>query len=448
MLKGVRPVARHRCVRILTTVLFCVGVGAAVSAQAAGNAPGSGSAADLTSYYRSPIAIGAEYHSITPFGDYVADFTVFEAAATARFSLPESPALQPLIRAGYVDFNSIDEEFPDKWDHFHIAAGGGAALASRLSRTFELAGEASASYSQTWYQSVVDVPVGYPAILGAAGLRISLIPSFNFSVDVASQVRYLYGLGDVDRFDGFAVSVGIGATFRTGTDPDAPQADIRSLRFLEAEVPDAFAALQSWYVSNPLGTVSFENADRSTVRDVSVLFFQPGFMDSPTPAAQIDQLDPGEAITVDLPASFNADVFETEGITPLTGEIIVQYTRNGRAAEQRRSVTYDLHDKTALTWTDDRKMGAFITPADSAVRNYASYVRQQNRDEILDGVSEPLQVAMLAYHALEELGIAYQLDPASPFVEVQGDTNAVDSISLPRDTLTRLTGDCDDLTAL
>jgi len=55
---------------------------------------------------------------------------------------------------------------------------------------------------------------------------------------------------------------------------------------------------------------------------------------------------------------------------------------------------------------------------------------------------------MLAYHALLELGVIYQVDPASPFTAVQENTNVVDSVSFPRDTLTRLTGDCDDLTAL
>ncbi|MCF6335556.1 MAG: hypothetical protein L3J12_07430, partial [Spirochaetales bacterium] len=47
-----------------------------------------------------------------------------------------------------------------------------------------------------------------------------------------------------------------------------------------------------------------------------------------------------------------------------------------------------------------------------------------------------------------ELGIIYQIDPTSPFTAAQDNPLIVDSISIPRDTLTRLTGDCDDLTAL
>ena len=61
---------------------------------------------------------------------------------------------------------------------------------------------------------------------------------------------------------------------------------------------------------------------------------------------------------------------------------------------------------------------------------------------------EALQLTMQVYNALRELGLIYQVDPTSPFTQVQENTLLVDSISLPRDTLSRITGDCDDLTVL
>ncbi len=123
----------------------------------------------------------------------------------------------------------------------------------------------------------------------------------------------------------------------------------------------------------------------------------------------------GESREIDITASYNQEIFTTEGITPLTGEIIADYISRNKAANQRFSVSYDLHDKTALSWDDDRKVAAFITPADSA---------------------------------LTEIGVLYQVDPTSPFTAAQSNPLIVDSISLPRDTLKRATGDCDDLTVL
>jgi tetratricopeptide (TPR) repeat protein len=127
--------------------------------------------------------------------------------------------------------------------------------------------------------------------------------------------------------------------------------------------------------------------------------------------ATVPSLQPGQSLDVPLLASYNSDVFSTQGVTPLSGEIIVHYSANGKPVEQRQTVTYDLYDRNALTWDDDRKAAAFITP-------------------------------------LAELGMYYQVDPTSPFTEAQESALLVDSISLPRETLGRRTGDCDDLTVL
>ncbi|MBN2551801.1 MAG: hypothetical protein JXB06_03475 [Spirochaetales bacterium] len=57
-------------------------------------------------------------------------------------------------------------------------------------------------------------------------------------------------------------------------------------------------------------------------------------------------------------------------------------------------------------------------------------------------------MAIQVFQALGEISCLYQADPALPFTKVQGNPLVIDSISLPRDTLTRITGDCDDLTVL
>ncbi|MFA6508450.1 MAG: tetratricopeptide repeat protein [Treponemataceae bacterium] len=403
---------------------------------------------DLNGYYRSPFAASAEYYSWTPFGEFSKEYQILEAATTLRFPLRAAPSFQPLVRAAFLRFDSLDTEFPEKWDHFYATFGLGFSYSSRFSKNFEIGAEALGAVGYSYYDKLVDVPVGYPIALGSAGLRLSLIPSFNLSVDVLPQARYLHSLGDVDRFNGLSLAVGFAATYRFGQDPDAPQSQIRSIRFADAEVPALFAALQSYYVNNPFGKITVKNVDTRAIEDVDVLFYQAGYMDSPTPSARVERMAPGESKTVEIRASFNEKVFDLEGVTPLTGEIVVRYNRDGRPAEQRQTVTYDLHDKGSLTWTDDRKMGSFVTPADSGIRNYASYVRQQAKAEILQGVAEPFQTAILLYHALGEIGIVYQIDPTSPFTQVKGKNSVVDSVSLPRDTLKRLTGDCDDLTAL
>ena len=206
--------------------------------------------------------------------------------------------------------------------------------------------------------------------------------------------------------------------------------------------------MQSYYAKNPVGKVSITNTEKHPIEDVNIFFYQAGYMDSPTPAGIIESIGSMETVTVPLLASFNREVFSVEGITPLTGEIIATYTSSGKPSEQRQPVSYDLYDKTSMTWDDDSKIAAFITPADSALRNYTSFIRQACKDSTVNLYNNQLQFSIQLFHALSELGIIYQVDPTLPFTEVQGNSMVVDSISLPRNTLKRITGDCDDLTVL
>ncbi|RKX76706.1 MAG: hypothetical protein DRP87_11125 [Spirochaetes bacterium] len=208
--------------------------------------------------------------------------------------------------------------------------------------------------------------VGALNLIVEGGLRIALNPSFNFSVDVHPSIKYFHSFIPLTDFNGFIFGVGFSGSFRFGKDPDAPEAVIRSIKFGEVKLPPLFAAMQSFYAKNPIGKVTITNTEKQGISDVRVSFFQKGFMDSPTPTETIPELKGGDSREVKLLASFNQEVFSTEGITPLTGEVIATYSYGGRPSEQRQSVSYDLYDKTSVTWDDDRKVAAFITPANSA----------------------------------------------------------------------------------
>jgi hypothetical protein len=404
---------------------------------------------DYNTYYQFPFSLGVEYQSLKPFGAYSTDYNIFELSTVLRYPLPARPRLQPLAQLGMIKFDSLDVADPERWDHNHWYGALGMAYSSRFTKNFEVAGEASLGLSEAVFPNLdPDEPRGALTFLGSLGARISLNPSYNLSIDVHPNLKYLRSFSPLGRFNGFILGIGFAASYRFGEDPDAPQAIIRSLRVSELEIPPLFAAMQNYYVQHSLGRVTITNTESHTLQDVDIAFFQAGFMDSPTKVTSIPELSAGESRTIDLIASFNQQVFTTEGITPLTGEVIADYISRNKAATQRFSVSYDLHDKTALTWDDDRKVAAFITPADSALRNYSSFIRQSCKDEVIGGLSEELQTGMQVFSALTEIGCLYQVDPTSPFSTAQENTMLVDSISLPRDTLKRATGDCDDLTVL
>ena len=307
-------------------------------------------------------------------------------------------------------------------------------------------------FSEAVFPSLVDTgSVGSPYVLFELGGAVSLTPSYAFAIQFAPAVRYQLAIGPFTTLNALFLSLGLTASFRFGEDPDSAQAVIRSLRFVNPDVPPAFSAMQSWYAANPIGHITIVNTEKAPVTDVEVSFSQKEYMDAPTPSWSSPKIDPGATVTVPLKAVFNSKVFDIAGglgYVPLTGEVIVTYKAGGRSAEQRSPVTYNLYEKRALTWDDDRKAAAFITPLDTALKNYTAFLSEAGKATFVASWNQPLQIAMSAYDGLREIGIFYQDDPAAPFTKVQSDHGFVDFITMPRDTLARKYGDCKNLTVL
>ena len=425
---------------LLLTAILITGMGAVFAQEQI----------DYNEYYRFPFSLGMAYQNLSPFGDYGTDInSYFELSVIGRIPLPAKPIFQPLVQVGMIRFVAPERDNQDRWNHTHWYLSGGICYANRFTKNFEFGADLSAGLSEAVFPNLDPAePRGSANILAAAGARISLNPSYNMCIDINPGVKYLYSLSPLERFNGFVYSIGFSASYRFGEDPDAPRAIIRSLKITDLQFPPLFAAMQSYYSQNTFGSVTITNVETHPIFDVAVAFFQAGFMDTPTKLASFSRLEPGESRQVEIRASFNEEIFTTAGIVPLTGEIITEYVSRRRPAEQTFSVSYDLYDKTALTWDEEEKVGAFITSADSALRNYASFIRQAAKDYALDGFSEPLQIGMQVFYGLKEIGCIYQIDPTSPFTRAQENPMIVDSISLPRDTLKRLAGDCDDLTVL
>ncbi len=404
---------------------------------------------DLNELYRFPLSVGVFYQSITPLAALNTPYTIFDAGAELRLPVRAAPVVQPFLRLGYMGFDSIDAALPAKWDHFHLYGMLGASYASRIARNFEYSLELSAGASEAVFPHIVDTgTVGSPYLLFGAGGRLGLDPSYNFSIELQPLARYLLSLGPLKTFDGVLFSVGITASYRFGEDPDSARAIIRALRLDSLSFGPAFAAMQSYYAESAIGSVTITNTEKQPLTGVQVSFLQPGYMDGETRGADVALLKPGQSVDVPLKAVFNGQVFTTEGRTPLTGQVVTRYRLGGRDVEQREPVAYTLYDKTAITWDDDRKVGAFITPQDSSLKAWTAAVSEAAREAVLPGLNQPLQIALQVYQALAATGIQYQEDPSSPFTRVQGKIEAVDSVNLARTTLRQRYGDCDDLTVL
>ena len=410
---------------------------------------------NLDRYYAFPVSAGFYYQQMSGIGNKaLSDFEINQISAEARIPLPDNPYLQPLLRSGYADFTftgSIDFLNQD-WSHKHLFFGPGFAYCTRISREFEIGADIFTALSQTYFTELnlngEQQTFGQLNLFSGLSGRLALNPSYNFSISLNPTFNYIRSFGALHTYDGFSFGVGFSASYRFGTDPDSAGSGIRAIRFSDVKLESLYSAMQSYYVKNPAGTFTITNTDKRVIENLDIYFMQQGFMDTPSPVANKITLQPGESVKLPFLISFNNAVFTTEGVTPLTGEIIAAYTIRGREVEQRESVNYDLYDSNSIIWDDNRKAAAFITSQDSAVRNYAGYINRIHKEDLNRNFSRSFQFALQAYNALGELGIVYQADPASPFASVSGNSMSVDTINLPRETLARLSGDCDDLAVL
>lgn len=427
----------------------------------------------LNSYYSYPLSIGVAYQRLSNIAFNERTAPVNEITLRLGIPLPFLPVLKPFVLGGVALYDSDEQSDPtildgglsdgatmpsynqdEVWDHLDYFGGLGIGVQGRLSKEFELGADAFIAFGSSYYGKRVVTsdgewyPVGESEMVAGLNGELALNPSYNMNIQISPSLRYMRSLGNFHDYDGLYFGIGLTANYRFGEDPDAPRREIKSIQFGDIGIDPLYSAMQSYYSKNPFTSFSISNTDNNPVTDVEVYFYQAGFMDTPTLAAKFDVIESGESVEVDLLASFNQEIFSLEGITPLSGEVIVSYNSRGRAAEQTRPVSYDLYDKTSITWDDDEKVSAFITPADGALRNYTSFIRQSCKEEMIPMYNKEVQFAAQAFQALKEIGIIYQPDPTAPFTKMQENTMVVDSISLPRDSLKRISGDCDDLTVL
>ena len=406
---------------------------------------------DYNSYYRFPVSTGVAFQSMTALGDSPGgeSFTIFDISGLFMFPIPSLPVLQPSFQGGYIKYQSKSDS--DQWDHDQYYGSIGMMYSNRFAKSMELGFGGYTGLSQSVFKNLDSSSTSYGGLnlILDAVLKLGLDPSYNVNLDIFAKYRYSKSLNNViTEFDGGQIGFGIALNYRFGKNPDSATDLIRSLKFQNLQVDPLYAAMRSYYAANPIGTIQITNTEKKAVTNLEILFFQPGFMDSSTQSASIEELAPGESADVEIFALFNDQVFTTEGTTPLTAEIITEYSYGGRPVRQTQPISYDLYDKSAMQWDDDRKVASFITPADSALSNYTSFINQSTRENTLDAFNTPLQKAIKVYKALDVIGLTYQIDPITPFSSVQENQTSVDSVSLPRKTLKTTTGDCDDITVL
>ena len=125
--------------------------------------------------------------------------------------------------------------------------------------------------------------------------------------------------------------------------------------------------------------------------------------------------------------------------------------RQGRATKTATRTLNSVYvlGKGKLSWSNPRRIAAFITPesrtvdafARGLVGNYADLLREKFGNNNIGK-------AALIFDAIGAHGLRYQQDQTTPYLEIFQDDSVFDSVKYPYEYLDVKIGDCDDCTAL
>ncbi len=297
-----------------------------------------------------------------------------------------------------------------------------------------------------------DLVTGYPSLGAEFSLSFNLSPGFSLGLGAG----YDYHVGSISVDNGFSdqsaaegLAVSLSARFVPGAAPAGP-APMRRPR-IEIRPPEfdrVFPVFYRYYNDNPLGQVGFVNNESEQISNVKVSFFVNQYMDAPKVGATFESIEPGEEVTAPLLGLFTESILDVTEGTSVTAEVIVEYEVGEDQLTANLTETLPILNRNNMTWDDDRRAAAFVTPNDPTVNRFSRNIASAIRSEGTTEVNEKLRVAMAIFEALRLYGMEYQIDPNSSYIELSENESALDFLQFPQQTLDFRSGDCDDLSIL
>ena len=210
-----------------------------------------------------------------------------------------------------------------------------------------------------------------------------------------------------------------------------------------------FPVSWAWYENNPVATVKVSNEEPNAITGINLSFFMDSYMSQPWTFAEIPQLAAGESIEVPVTALFNEAMMNLTETVNANGTIQLQYRSLGARKETISSIQMPIFHRNTLSWDDDRRAAAFVSPKDSAARLFARYVASAIEANPLQGNTPyNVQHAIALFEALRLYGITYVVVPATSFANVSADESVLDNVSFPYQALYYRGGDCSYLSIL
>lgn len=197
-----------------------------------------------------------------------------------------------------------------------------------------------------------------------------------------------------------------------------------------------------------MGTMTIENSGTGIVTDVEISVAIPALETGRRTLDLPRSIAAGRSIDAAIVLPVGPAILGPAGARSVTLEIDVTYARNGRRYDERVTRELPVLNRNAIRWSDDRRVGAFMTIEDPGIIAWAGGVVGAIDRPATNILTRNMLSALYLFEALSLHGINYVVDPASAYEELSVDSFAIDYLRFPGETINAGAGDCDDLSVL
>ncbi|MDD2228786.1 MAG: tetratricopeptide repeat protein [Candidatus Cloacimonetes bacterium] len=221
-----------------------------------------------------------------------------------------------------------------------------------------------------------------------------------------------------------------------------PDVEIRAYSF-----QDLYPSLQAYYRNHSIGSVTLFNNRNLPIQNVKIQVTVPQISDYPFEKT-IQTLLVNQETVVEIVLPINKSIFDLckNGAQVFRPVLTMDYTFYGNAYhESKDQVLINALGTSAMDWGNRKQFASFINPNDEYMRDFVSTsIVQLFANNPAQGINKNILRAIQIWSYLHANGISYVLDNTS--------SNAINSehdyVQYPFQSLSRKSGDCEDLLAL
>lgn len=222
------------------------------------------------------------------------------------------------------------------------------------------------------------------------------------------------------------------------------------LTIAEIKIPDVFPSLYNNYGDLsllPIGDVIITNNTKLPIKYSEMSLEIPGLMTEPTVQKSGILVGYSNSI-ISLTAIFSPKILELTQSQKVQAKLTISYNYDNKPRTAIKTIPVTVNERNAINWADKKRLVSFITQGAGPVNDFARSCNEFFSKVPSNALHDNLSTALKLYTVLNGLRLTYLPDPELSYTAVSTNTNLIDFLQYPGETLIRKVGDCDDLVTL